>query len=508
MKKHTIQALALALMAVLLLGSCDLINNFIASRTRNIAVIQIYNSNHVKTNKLQPNDTLYVEVQGLKAGGYYKVECLDPLGKVITMMTAVADDSGIIAPAPLWYDVGFKQVWDSTLSRWVAKLPTDTELGLSAFNIHVQSLDQNADSLTMTDFKLPFFVIYNTDISRPQPIVMAGRKVGGEFVLENAFEAGDELYVKVANLDSLPTPEPASGKANIYIVPFDAGFYGDGQIITNKVLIQEATVQELTDGVKITATADSWAGGNSWATIPGNAKGKAFSVIVDVNDNGIFEVLKEGTTDYYLDGIDGNGVAGFIVKQDPIIPPVGNVDYIPANIASGGVTWGHFWFENWPEYDYRDSFNSDGSGTQYGWDWQFGGYGVKALWNPYLSHDPQVPNSDETSLYYGKYVDVYIVKANDGTNADDMLDLTGQKTIVPVTGTYKMTMPVQYACTNGANQQTIWRASSWEPMTVGNYCVVVDVDQNGKVSDGDLVDNLHKTEATPTDGIGFSVVTP
>jgi hypothetical protein len=38
--------------------------------------------------------------------------------------------------------------------------------------------------------------------------------------------------------------------------------------------------------------------------------------------------------------------------------------------------------------------------------------------------------------------------------------------------------------------------------------VVVDVDQDGYISDGDIVDNLHKGESTPTDKIGFRVVTP
>lgn len=65
MNKKRTGALFIAVLLVLLLGSCDMINDFIASRTRNIALIQIYNSNHEKTNKLQPNDTLYVEVQGL-----------------------------------------------------------------------------------------------------------------------------------------------------------------------------------------------------------------------------------------------------------------------------------------------------------------------------------------------------------------------------------------------------------------------------------------------------------
>jgi hypothetical protein len=493
MKKHAIPAFVLALVAVLAFASCDVITNFIASRTRNIAVIQIFNSNREETKYFQPNDTMYVQVAGLAANGIYKVDCLDPYGNLITTMTAQADSNGVIAPSPLWYDVGFKKEWSNSLNRYVAVLPTPTELGLNAFNIRVHDASVAASA---TDFKLPFFVIFNKNIARPKPIVLASRMDSGTIVVENDFKAGEDLYVQVANLTELPTPAPASGKVMVYLVPFDGGYYKDGDPISPYVVKQEAMVDDLKTGVKITATSELWAHGDSWATgIPAYFKGKALSVIVDVNEDGIYEEKKEGTTDYYLDGIDGNGVAGFVVEKDPVVIPPANKKYIPANIASGGITWQHAWFENWPDYDYRDSFNADGSGTQYGWDWQYGGYGVKAIWNPYLSNDPQVPNSDATSLYYGKYVDVYIVNSAD-------VDLTGRTKISPATGTYKMTMPVQYACTNGACQQTIWRA----PMTAGSYCVVVDVDQDGYITDGDLVDNLHKTESTPSDGIGFTVV--
>ena len=495
MKKHTMPAFILAIFTLLAFSSCDMINDFIASRTRNIAVIQIYNSNHVKTNKLQPNDTLYVEVQGLKAGGFYKVECLDPLGATITMLTAEADENGVISPSPLWYDVGFKKetvnIGGTPTMR--AVLPSNSELGVKAFNIHVKSLDTANDATTMTDFKLPFFVVFNTDTSsRPQPIVMAGTKdASGAFYLENSFKAGDQLWVKVENLEDLPL---GSSGAKLYIVPFDAAPYGEGTPITNKVLEQDVSVTDLKNGVQITAASETWfdAGNATWATVPASAESHAFSVILDVNGNGIFEV---GTDKYHLDGIDGNGVAGFIVtKKDP------TVTYIPANIASGGVTWGHFWFERWPDHDYRDVFNVNCYDTQYGWDWALSGYGVKALWNPYINNDlPQTPNSASV-LYWGRYVNLYIVKQDDGTHADDMIDINGVRSLVAAPGTRMLRMPVQYACTNGANLQTIWRA----PLKVGDYCVVVDLDENGKVSNGDIVDNVDRSGALRALG-GFSV---
>ena len=45
MKKHRIPTILILLFTVIALASCDMINNFIAGRTRNIAVVQIYDSN-------------------------------------------------------------------------------------------------------------------------------------------------------------------------------------------------------------------------------------------------------------------------------------------------------------------------------------------------------------------------------------------------------------------------------------------------------------------------------
>jgi hypothetical protein len=501
MNKKRTGALFIAVLLVLLLGSCDMINDFIASRTRNIALIQIYNSNHEKTNKLQPNDTLYVEVQGLAASSYYEVEARDPSNNVITKMTAQSDENGVIAPTPLWYDVGFKKVTDGS-GKIKAVLPTSAELGLKAFNIHVKGVDTEDKALSDTDFQLPFFVVFKTDLARPQPIVMAGKKVNinsnPEFVLENAFDSGEGLWIKVANLEPVvASDDPNTKKMTVYIVPFDAAYYENGHLIeSNYIAKQEFTITDLKNGVQFTATSKAGfptIGGKSWNPIPAEAEGKSYSVFLDVDNNGIYNVLKDGTNDFYLDGIDGNGVAGFIVKKTDPDPAVA---YVPGNIASGGVTWGHFWFENWPDHDYRDQFYADGWDTKYGYDWQFGGYGIKALWNPYVDKDLDYDPNTNNTLYYGRYVYLYIVKT-------DELDLTGVNDLKAAPNTQRLYMPVQYACNNGANLQTIWRA----PMTVGKYAVVVDIDMNGKVSKGDLVDNVTKAGAVAADGkTGFEVV--
>jgi hypothetical protein len=510
MKKHAIPAFGLALVVVLAFASCDVITNFIASRTRNIAVIQIFNSNREETKYFQPNDTLYVQVQGLAAGGSYQVECLDPDGNIITTMTADANADGVIVPSPLWYDVGFKRKlvdFGGGITRWKAVLP-ETDLGLNAFYIRVHDATV-ADNVTTTDFKLPFFVVYGTDVSRPKPIIVASKKDAstGEYYIENAFDVGDEMYLQIANLTSLPSPPPASGKMKLYIVPFDAAYYKNGDAINNAVAEQDVSVEDFYSSatstytpLKITAASFAWFGAGNWSTIPAAAASHAFSIILDVNGNDIYEEKMDGTKNYYLDGIDGNGVAGFIVKQTA---PAAT-DYIAANIASGGITWQHAWFEAWPDYDYRNTFKADGSGTQYAWgndSWADCGLGIKAIWNPYINNpltSATNPNVSAT-LYSGKDVWVYIVAAP--------LSLVSGTPLVPASGTKKWIMPVQYACTNGSAQQNIWPASYSNPMTVGKYCVVVDLDESGTFTKGDIIDDLNKAGVEDTIGtVGFEVV--
>ncbi len=483
MKKNTFPALVLVLFTVLVFASCDMINSFIASRTRNIAVIQIYNSNKEKTNRLQPNDTLFVEIQGLAANGYYKVECLDPNGQTITEMTAQADENGVISPSPLWYDIGFKK--DPLTNKPV--LPSyeeRAEIALHAFNIHVVSLNPSQTPLSMTDFKLPFFVVFDTTLERQQPIVMAGKRVNGEFVLENSFEPGQALWVKVANMTDIPPQVPASTTARVYVVAYKGDAYEDGETIPGVVLFQDCTLAQLTgvDGVQITES--DLVGNGSWSTIPAWARGKPFSVIVDVNNNGAYDIKKEGTESYFLDGIDGNMVPGFVVKGPQ------TVDYIPANIASGGIY--HYNYATWAyEYDY-------GLDTRYAWDWQYGGYGVKATWNPYINWGyGSTQGVNTASIYYGTYVDLYIIDSQARVGSGKYPE-NGDITASSKWGWTKITLPVQYSCYNGCGQQTIWRADGDADETngglkLGNYDVVVDVDRSGTFTKGDIIDDQPQT---------------
>lgn len=502
MKRSTIGFVLIAIFALSTLVSCEWISNLIDSRTRNIALITIYNSNREKTNLLQPNDTLYVEVQGLVAGNMYDITCKDPEGEVITLLTAEANENGVIPPTPLWYDIGLERK-TVTIGSTQYELATlnEAKLTVNAFQINVKDSGSTSKALGMTDFSLPFFVVIREGVSRPQPIVIAGRMAGTEFVAENNFNAGDDLYVQVYNLKDIV---PAVTTMRVYLVPFKGSAYEDGEAISNPILYQDFTPAQLTAGaVNITgdwvidSTTYSFAAG-----IPAAMQGKAYSVILDCNNNTNYDLLKAGMSDYYIDGIDGNMAPGFVVTK----PPTAAV--IEANIASGGkftfnyTTWAY-------DYDYRDTFKKDGSDTQYAYNYVWtnsgydyaasqltSGYGIKAIWNPYIdwggwSSTPPTPNSP--SLYYGTYVDVYIVAKADYTTTDGAA-------IKKADGTTIWTLPVQYSCYNGCSQQTIWKPT----MVTGDYYVVVDVDRNGKMSKNDIVDDLDSTGAVRASG-GFSV---
>ncbi|MFZ2782461.1 MAG: hypothetical protein WAZ99_08125 [Rectinemataceae bacterium] len=491
MKTRKIGIFLVAVLLILTLASCDMINNFIKGRMRDIPVINIYNSNLEKTTKLLPNDTLFVEVGGLKPLDVYDVKCQDAEGNTIAQLTTQADENGMIAPSPLWYDIGFKRDTETGLPV----LASNADLTVAAFNINVRNADT---SVTSTNLTLPFSIFYNKNVARPQPIVMAV-DLAGE--LENSFEAGEQLWVKVLNFkDTDPLP-PSQDHATVHLVPFKGTAYLDGDAIFPSYLSQEFTAQELKDGVQITGTDEQ---SGVWATgIPSTAQGKAFSIILDCDNNGRYDVRKDGMSDYYLDAIDGNMAPGFVVMNPPV-----SVDFIPANIASGGIyTWD---YSTWAyDYDYRDQFKIEGLDTRYAWDWQFGGYGVKATWNPYISWSGTAASVDGTpSIYYGTYVDVYIVNHTDS--------YTGEIIPAPDWGLDHLTMPVQYSCYNGCGQQTIWRADGDDNeenggLVVGKYDVVVDVNRDGEYSDGDIIDNQPRNQTDLTgytarsDG-GFEVV--
>lgn len=510
MKKLRIPGFVLMLSIILLLASCEQITSFIESRTRPLQLIEIYNGHLEKTLKMMPNDTMYVKVQGLSADTEYLIQCIDPDDAVITEIQTKSDDTGVIDPSPIWFDVGFKK--DANGRPY---LDTSDELMLRAFNVKVQSLGSDGLADGNTNVKLPFFFVNSTVLARPQPIVMAGKVESGQFYVENAFYSEnalntgadadhpgpDTLYVKVYNMENLARAT-GTDTARVYIVPFNGEPYETGaDVAENAWFYQDCSLTDLTSatGAKI-----QWPNATNADLIPVKAEGTAFSVILDVGSKqsdgtikyGTYDILKEGTTDYYLDGIDGNGIPGFIVKKPPVPP---SAVYVPLNLASGGVFgWTYESGYGWKmSYDYRDTFNKSGYDTRYAsHSGEFWGYGVKVIWNPYQSLSSWPSGFAMPSNFWGKTVDVYVVNSSQSLLKD--------ATIVPAAGTSKKTLPVQYGCANGYWQQTIWRA----PLTPGSYMLVVDMNRDGKISDYDLVDDQHTNDTAWTSGsdkIGFEV---
>ena len=229
-----------------------------------------------------------------------------------------------------------------------------------------------------------------------------------------------------------------------------------------------------------------------------------YQVINPTMANNTYDIVIDNDMDGVYDPLDDDGIG------DPILTVVilnTNVNSYPrlsyVNIASGG-SFGNTWEQHWTIYsefcDYRDVFIMSGLDTNpYG-----AGYGVKAVFNPYFSWfcspDPEIPIE---GLYYGLYVDVYIVNAatfdlsvfGDPDELNDTIDVTGQHS----------TLVVQPSCYNGAGMMNIWPAE----MTPGSYYVIVDVNRDGIINEGvDIIDAVKEDGTTILDDptvVGFRV---
>ncbi|MCF7946948.1 MAG: hypothetical protein K9K80_03365 [Spirochaetia bacterium] len=523
------------------LVSCDMINEFIISRTRPLTLVQTYNSNLLQTRRLVPNDNLYVEVQGLEPGAEYTVQCVDPQGNVITEIISIADEEGIIGTSPLWYNIGF--IRDTETGR--LQLPdSEHELFLRAFNVRVKSNDYDH-----TDFKIPFFFVSDDEVAeRPKPIFMSGKQLLNSedeetFYLSNAFYADfdtfgtdyeyiktyyaddeddpltDQVFIKIDRLEELVD---SSLGARIWVLPFRGTNYTDGEyIVENAYFYNDFIDTDDTDYLALfdydalftgEAVSLQWPESidseslpedrnaavlNPQEKIPEWAEGKAFSLFLDMraygeDESGIYHI--ELNTSTYLDAIDGNGSPAFIVREKV---EQESPELVHMNLASNGIF--SYDYSTWTyDYGYNDTVRADGGDTLESWRYSVP-KGVKVIWNPYIVYPWWGPSASEESVYWGQNVDVYILDSFDLDSAGTEFELT------PADGTTKRRVPVQYSCGNGLSQQTIWPA----PMITGDYIVVVDMDLNGKLSDGDLVDNLRKNEDEWQIGgndLGFKVV--
>lgn len=223
-----------------------------------------------------------------------------------------------------------------------------------------------------------------------------------------------------------------------------------------------------------------------------------FTVINPTLANNTFDIVIDNNMDGMYDAGDDILTIVILNTQTNTYP---RVSYV--NIASGG-SFGNTWEQHWTIYsefcDYRDVFISSGLDTNpYG-----AGYGVKAVFNPYFSWfcspDPEI---EIEGLYYGLYVDVYIVNA-DSFNLAVFGNPNELNDAVDVTGRHS-TLVVQPSCYNGAGMMNIWPAA----MTPGSYYVIVDVNRNGIIDEGvDIIDAVKEDGTTILDNpatVGFTV---
>ncbi|MDD5712266.1 MAG: hypothetical protein PHY31_05835 [Smithellaceae bacterium] len=311
----------LALLVALFLMACskrDLTSN----------LITLYNSNLEKTMQFSPLDTMFVQLEGLGPDKYYTVEVLDPNNQRITKMVAKTDGEGKIGVTPLWYDVGLKKAGVGHPQPYV-----DTSAGLEvrAFNIHVVSDDGE------TDFKQPFYIFYNTsDVgNQPQPIVSSCDASGN---IVNAFEetgskeadgvtvsALTKVYVKAERIPLAIDGTPVNF-VDVYVLPFNGDILADGTSLTSDAITQimHQSVSADPGNSSNTKKLDPvllWDMNATPQLINPTDRNSTYRIVLDVNRNGKYDkgydVNSDGLTDKYIDGVDGNGVVGFIVQNTP-----------------------------------------------------------------------------------------------------------------------------------------------------------------------------------------------
>ncbi len=323
MKKLLTSGLALSI--ALLTSGCFKEKNIPAEQ-----LITIYDSNIQETNKIAPLETMFVKVAGLEPNALHRVEVLDPNQKIITYAEVRSNDQGIIGPLPIWYDVGIEKKEDGSFG-----LPND-ELSLKSFYIRVKSLN-NSD----TDFKQDFFLLLKKPSNpndMPKPVVSSVSVEDGNISnakLENTFlETGSKtpdgedsnltkVYVK-ANLLPYHTIKDGkivpTDKVDIYVIPFTGVSFEDGLDLEAVAVTSRKNVETIDKQTyKTLPPTLIWDLNRDPKLINPGDSNNAYSIIIDTNQNGRLDIGEDldgdGKYDRYIDGIDGQGAAGFIVMN-------------------------------------------------------------------------------------------------------------------------------------------------------------------------------------------------
>jgi hypothetical protein len=296
-------------------------------------LITVYDSNLKETNKIAPLETMYVKVGGVAPNELHRIEILDPNKKLISFAEVKSDENGVIGPMPIWYDVGLER--KKVNGKWKYNIVSD-DLSIKAFYVRVKSLENKN-----TDFEQNFFLLLkkpNTPDEMPKPIVSAVSVEDGNIsnatITNTFFETGSKnpdgsdsnltkVYVKA---DRLPYKTKIGDEyktydsVDIYVVPFTGGTFENGTDLEEIAITSRKDVKvddnQTFRTLKPTLVWDL--NRNPKLINPGDSN-NAYSIIIDTNKNGKFDIGEDldGDDQYdkYIDGIDGQGAAGFIVMN-------------------------------------------------------------------------------------------------------------------------------------------------------------------------------------------------
>jgi hypothetical protein len=299
-------------------------------------LITIYDSNLQETKKITPLDTLYAKIVGLAPNTPHIITITDPNGLEVTKVEMTSDENGVINPTPIWYDVGLKREKDGNYT-----IAGADGLALKSFWLNVTSLDGS------TNFRQDFFILLkepNANEMR-KPIVYsisvkdgnASNESADNIKMENTFlETGtktadgkDDPLTKVyVKGDQIPLRTWKNGekvdvdKVDIYVVPFSNIFLKEGTELKDMAISVRKNIltkQPKGKNYKILPPTLVWDLDRDPTLVNPGDSNNAYRIIVDVNQNGRFDIGKDidnnGKVDEYVDGIDGQGSAGFIVMN-------------------------------------------------------------------------------------------------------------------------------------------------------------------------------------------------
>lgn len=291
-------------------------------------ILSTYNSDMEVTKKFSPMDTLYIKLAGVTPSEFYQISALDADGRLIAKIEARTDEDGVLGVVPLWYDIGLK----SNGAGYPPYIDSYGDLTPLGFKVNVKSLYDDGDS---TDFTQDMFIVYGkmTTDTNPKPVVYSCYSPDYDEVTythlypENAFkEAGTIdadgekdlktfVFVKAERIPSKIGNDVDVTEVDFYVLPFTGAPFQNDDALDGSV-VGPITVT-VTNGTAETLLWDI----NTSDVVNPTEDTMAYSIVMDVDQDGVYDegidTDSDGVSDYFIDGVDGNGVPGFIIQNTP-----------------------------------------------------------------------------------------------------------------------------------------------------------------------------------------------